>query len=124
VSAFTEAVNELVYEVLISKVRSKLMDVAQMPAWNQQEEENLFELPNFSAYPLPYIVSVGEYLLTLPQQMMPWAGGGGSDAGPPADGNDENTDEAQYFETEWMFKVHSEQHTYYHVRSVPSQLIN
>jgi hypothetical protein len=105
VSAFTEAVNELVYEVLISKVRSKLMDVAQMPAWNQQEEENLFELPNFSAYPLPYIVSVGEYLLTLPQQMMPWAGGGGSDAGPPADGNDENTDEAQYFETEWMFKI-------------------
>lgn len=99
VGAFTEAVNELVYEVLMSKVRTKLTDVARLPVWNQEEEENLFELPSFSAYPLPYVMSIGEYLLTLPQQLLPVAGDGG-----PTDGV-EGSDEAQYFATEWMFKV-------------------
>lgn len=107
VGAFTEAVNELVYEVLISKVRSKLNDVASLPVWNQEEEENLFDLPSFSAYPLPYVMSIGEYLLTLPQQLLPLAGGAGGSggAGLSTDGLDESSDDAQYFATEWMFKV-------------------
>lgn len=100
VGAFTEAVNELVYEVLMSKVRTKLTDVALLQVWNQEEEENLFELPSFSAYPLPYVMSIGEYLLTLPQQLLPVAGDGG-----PTDSVEEGSDEAQYSATEWMFKV-------------------
>ncbi|CAM6118369.1 unnamed protein product [Calypogeia fissa] len=96
-SAFLEAVNDLVYEVLISKVRSKLTDVARMPIWCAEEEDNAFDLPSFSAYPLPYVTSIGEYLFTLPQQLDPLASGTG--------GGDENADEAQYIATEWMFKV-------------------
>ncbi|KAL3694263.1 hypothetical protein R1sor_007914 [Riccia sorocarpa] len=104
IAAFTEAVNELVYEVLISKVRLKLADLSRLPVWSAEEEDNAFDLPNFSAYPLPYVTSIGEYLFTLPQQLEPVAGGvGGSGIG--ADGGEENVDESQFLATEWMFKV-------------------
>ncbi|KAG0584810.1 hypothetical protein KC19_3G236100 [Ceratodon purpureus] len=99
VAAFTEAVNELVYEVLMSKVRTKLSDLARETVWNEQEKENLFNLPSFSAYASEYVTSIGEYLLTLPQQLLPLAGSGSPE------GVDEGSDDAQYFATEWMFKV-------------------
>ncbi|BBN04234.1 conserved oligomeric Golgi complex subunit 7 [Marchantia polymorpha subsp. ruderalis] len=107
IAAFSEAVNELVYEVLISKVRLKLADVARLPVWCAEEEDNAFDLPNFSAYPLAYVTSIGEYLFTLPQQLEPVAAGaagmGGSAMG--GDGAEESVDEAQFLATEWMFKV-------------------
>ncbi|WJZ85432.1 hypothetical protein VitviT2T_004970 [Vitis vinifera] len=56
-----------------------------------------FHLPSFNAYPQAYVTSVGEYLLTLPQQLEPLAEGICS--------SDPNADEAQFFATEWMFKV-------------------
>ncbi|OVA13864.1 Conserved oligomeric Golgi complex subunit 7 [Macleaya cordata] len=96
VSAFADTVNELVYDVLISKVRQRLSDVARLPIWSAVEKQSAFPLPSFSAYPQSYVTSVGEYLLTLPQQLEPLAEGISSDS---------NTDEAQFFATEWMFKV-------------------
>ncbi|XP_057952618.1 conserved oligomeric Golgi complex subunit 7 [Malania oleifera] len=101
VAAFADTVNELVYDVLISKVRQRLSDVARLPIWSSVEEPSAFPLPSFSAYPQPYVTSVGEYLLTLPQQLEPLAEGiSNSDAN-----TDASTDEAQFFATEWMFKV-------------------
>lgn len=103
VGAFSSAVNELVYEVLILKVRQRLKDVSRMAVWTSAEEANAFSLPSFSAYPQPYVTSIGEYLLTLPQQLEPLvlgAGTTGSNTNAEA-----NTDEAQFFATEWMFKV-------------------
>lgn len=97
VAAFSDTVNELVYDVLISKVRQRLSDVSRLPIWSSVEEQSAFHLPSFSAYPQGYISSVGEYLLTLPQQLDPLAEGISS--------NDANNDEAQFFATEWMFKV-------------------
>ncbi|KAF6140397.1 hypothetical protein GIB67_013166 [Kingdonia uniflora] len=97
VAAFADTVNDLVYDVLISKVRQRLSDVSRLPIWSAAEEQNAFALPSFSAYPQPYVTSVGEYLLTLPQQLEPLAEGISS--------NDTNTEEAQFFATEWMFKV-------------------
>ncbi|TYG90987.1 hypothetical protein ES288_A12G227600v1 [Gossypium darwinii] len=97
VAAFAEAVNELVYDVLISKVRQRLSEVSRMPIWSAAEEQSAFRLPTFSAYPQPYVTSVGEYLLTLPQQLEPLAEG--------ISNSDANNDEAQFFATEWMFKV-------------------
>ncbi|KAK8485149.1 hypothetical protein V6N13_029089 [Hibiscus sabdariffa] len=97
VAAFAEAVNELVYDVLISKVRQRLHDVSRMPIWSAAEEQSAFHLPTFSAYPQSYVTSVGEYLLTLPQQLEPLAEG--------ISNSDANNDEAQFFATEWMFKV-------------------
>lgn len=99
VAAFTEAVNELVYEVLMSKVRTKISDMSREAVWNEQEKENHFNLPSFSAYASEYVTSIGEYLLTLPQQLLPLAGSGSPE------GVEEGSDDAQYFATEWMFKV-------------------
>ncbi|KAF9607721.1 hypothetical protein IFM89_038605 [Coptis chinensis] len=97
VAAFADTVNDLVYDVLISKVRQRLSDVARLPVWSSIEEPSAFALPSFSVYPQSYVTSVGEYLLTLPQQLEPLAEGISS--------SDGNTDEAQFFATEWMFKV-------------------
>lgn len=97
VSAFAETVNELVYDVLISKVRQRLSEVSRLPIWSSVEEHSAFHLPSFSAYPQQYVTGVGEYLLTLPQQLEPLAEGISTD--------DANAEEAQFFATEWMFKV-------------------
>ncbi|KAK6926403.1 Conserved oligomeric Golgi complex subunit 7 [Dillenia turbinata] len=97
VAAFADAVNELVYDVLLSKVRQRLSEVSHLPIWSSVEEPSAFPLPSFSAYPQSYVTSVGEYLLTLPQQLEPLAEG--------ISDNDDSTDEAQFFATEWMFKV-------------------
>lgn len=97
VAAFADTVNELVYDVLILKVRQWLQDVSQLPIWSSVEEPGAHRLPSFSAYPQLYVTSVGEYLLTLPQQLEPLAEG--------ISGSDLNNDEAQYLATEWMFKV-------------------
>lgn len=97
VAAFADTVNELVYDVLISKVRQRLYDVSRLPVWSSVEEPSAFPLPTFSSYPQPYVTSIGEYLLTLPQQLEPLAEGISS--------GDAGNDEAQFFATEWMFKV-------------------
>jgi len=97
VAAFSDTVNELVYDVLISKVRQRLSDVARLPIWSSVEEQGGLPLPSFSAYPQAYVTSVGEYLLTLPQQLEPLAEG--------ISGNEAGNDEAQFFATEWIFKV-------------------
>eukprot|EP01018_Ginkgo_biloba_P014591 Gb_05711 [translate_table: standard] len=103
VGAFSDAVNELVYEVLILKIRHRLSDVSRMAIWTSVEEDNAFSLPSFSAYPQPYVTSIGEYLLTLPQQLEPLVLGGGTTG---LNSNaDATADEAQFFATEWMFKV-------------------
>ncbi|XP_023753269.1 conserved oligomeric Golgi complex subunit 7 [Lactuca sativa] len=97
VSAFVDTVNELVYDVLISKVRKQLNGVSNLPIWSSVEEQTTFHLPSFSAYAQSYITTVGEYLLTLPQQLEPLA--------ETISNNDANAEEAQFFATEWMFKV-------------------
>ncbi|PUZ59564.1 hypothetical protein GQ55_4G052300 [Panicum hallii var. hallii] len=97
VAAFSDTVNKLVYDVLISKVRQRLSEVARLPIWSSVEEQGGLPLPSFSAYPQAYVTSVGEYLLTLPQQLEPLAEG--------ISGNEAGNDEAQFFATEWIFKV-------------------
>ncbi|XP_073034961.1 conserved oligomeric Golgi complex subunit 7 [Primulina eburnea] len=97
VAAFAEAVNELVYDVLILKVRQQYNDLSRLPVWTSVEESSAFPVPSFSAYPQSYVTNVGEYLLTLPQQLEPLA--------ESISNSDANTEEAQFFATEWMFKV-------------------
>lgn len=97
VTAFTDAVNELVYDVLISKVRQHFNDLSRLPIWSSVEEHSARPLPTFSSYPQSYVTGVGEYLLTLPQQLEPLVEN--------ISKSDPNADDAQYFATEWMFKV-------------------
>lgn len=59
--------------LVTAQVRRQLDGLSKLPDWSAKEEENAFELPSFSAYPLQYITSIGEYLLTLPQQLEPLA---------------------------------------------------
>ena len=67
------------------------------------EEANVFSLPIFSAYPQLHVTNIGEYLLTLPQQLEPLVLGVGTTG---SNTNvEENTDEAHFFATEWMFEV-------------------
>ncbi|RXH94896.1 hypothetical protein DVH24_024580 [Malus domestica] len=96
VAAFADTVNELVYDVLISKVRQCFSDVSRLPIWSSVEEQSAYNLPTFSAYPQAYVTSIGEYILTLPQQLEPLTEG--------VSNSDTNNDEAQIFATEWMFK--------------------
>eukprot|EP00252_Welwitschia_mirabilis_P007981 TRINITY_DN19689_c0_g1_i1.p1 TRINITY_DN19689_c0_g1~~TRINITY_DN19689_c0_g1_i1.p1 ORF type:complete len:847 (-),score=167.14 TRINITY_DN19689_c0_g1_i1:101-2641(-) len=103
VAAFSNAVTDLVYEVLMLKVRHKLRDVSRMSIWNSVESDNVFALPSFSAHPQPYVTSIGEYLLQLTTQLEPLILGGGAtglNSNPDA-----NPDEAQILATEWVFKV-------------------
>lgn len=104
VVSFSDSVNDLVYDVLIAKVRARLVNVALMPVWGAEKEENVFDLPSFSAYASPHVTSIGEYLLTLPQQLEPVMMGGGV-SGITSDAGEDNVDDAQFFATEWMFKV-------------------
>ncbi|KAK6155874.1 hypothetical protein DH2020_010122 [Rehmannia glutinosa] len=97
VAAFAEAVNELVYDVLILKVRQHFSDLSRLAIWSSVEEPSAYPVPSFSAYPQSYVTNVGEYLLTLPQQLEPLAEG--------ISNSDSNAEEAQFFATEWMFKV-------------------
>ncbi|PKA49966.1 hypothetical protein AXF42_Ash017505 [Apostasia shenzhenica] len=97
VAMFADTVNELVYDVLISKVRQRFKDVSRLPIWSSVEEPSSLPLPSFSAYPQAYVMSIGEYLLTLPQQLEPLAEG--------ISNSEASSEEAQFFATEWMFKV-------------------
>eukprot|EP00850_Spirogloea_muscicola_P009387 SM000052S17779 [mRNA] locus=s52:718780:723671:+ [translate_table: standard] len=98
--ALQESVSDLVYDVLMSKIRLHLTDLWKLPTWTAEEEDNAFELPSFSAYRLPYVTAIGEYLLTLPQQLEPLTSTseGGQGEGEAEDGQG-------FFATEWMFKV-------------------
>lgn len=97
VAAFADSVNELVYDVLLSKVRQRLSDISRLPIWSSVEEPSAHPLPSFSSYPQAYVTSVGEYLLTLPQQLEPLTEG--------ISNNEASNDDAQFFATEWIFKV-------------------
>lgn len=86
------------YDVLILKVRQHFNDLSHLPIWSSVEEPSgAHPVPVFSAYPQTYVNNVGEYLLTLPQQLEPLAEG--------ISNSDANAEEAQFFATEWMFKV-------------------
>ncbi|KAG5375262.1 hypothetical protein IGI04_039858 [Brassica rapa subsp. trilocularis] len=88
VAAFEDTVNKLVYDILISKVRQRLGEVSRLPIWSSVEEQTAFALPNFSSYPQAYVTS----------QLEPLAEGISTNG-------DSNNEDAQFFATEWMFKV-------------------
>lgn len=78
-------------------MRQHFNDLSNLSIWSSVEETSAYPLPSFSAYPQSYVNNVGEYLLTLPQQLEPLAEG--------ISNSDANAEEAQFFATEWMFKV-------------------
>lgn len=49
------------------QVREQMAGVGQLAVWAAAEPDNEYNLPSFSAYPLPYVTEAGEYLIMLPQ---------------------------------------------------------
>ena len=52
-----------------------------MPEWAQGPQVAAapsVHLPSFHAYPLPYVTAIGEYLMTMPQQVRRLEAGGWS----------------------------------------------
>ncbi|EFN55444.1 hypothetical protein CHLNCDRAFT_133750 [Chlorella variabilis] len=60
-------VGSCVLEVLTQRPRAQLAGLPRLGEWQQRAGALL--LPTFSAYPLQYVTSVGEYLMMLPQQL-------------------------------------------------------
>ncbi|KAL4457254.1 hypothetical protein ABPG75_012119 [Micractinium tetrahymenae] len=87
-----QQVGGCVLEVLAQRPRVQLAAVPHLPEW-QQRGGGALPLPTFSAYPLQYITSVGEYLMMLPQQLE------------SALLSDENAAEAGQLVADWIDKV-------------------
>lgn len=68
-AAFQEAVNALVLDVLMDKVRVQLQSTHALPVWSARESETGLSLPSFNAYPQLSVTAAGEYLMMLPQML-------------------------------------------------------
>ncbi|GAX73150.1 hypothetical protein CEUSTIGMA_g603.t1 [Chlamydomonas eustigma] len=65
-------ITTLLSDALLSKVKNQLKALPNMPEWSKSgplKNSSPVVLPSFHAYPLPYITSIGEYLMTMPQQL-------------------------------------------------------
>lgn len=61
---------DVVFATLVAPVVPHFRSFAGMPEWTQEKDAiQAAVLPSFNAYPLPYITTVGEYLMNLPQQL-------------------------------------------------------
>ncbi|MEW5297703.1 MAG: hypothetical protein WDW36_000890 [Sanguina aurantia] len=113
---------EAVLDVLLSQVRCQLRLLPALPDWRR--ELGPASLPSFSASPLPYVTALGEYLLTLPQQLEVLLGepegepegaggeggkgaGGGSGGGGGGSGGGGGgaTDDGEELAASWLDKV-------------------
>eukprot|EP01116_Phalansterium_solitarium_P021414 TRINITY_DN6645_c0_g1_i1.p1 TRINITY_DN6645_c0_g1~~TRINITY_DN6645_c0_g1_i1.p1 ORF type:complete len:861 (-),score=300.25 TRINITY_DN6645_c0_g1_i1:236-2818(-) len=75
VSSLAAAVHSLVFDSVFAFARDKLSLLPSLSAWSAEPAANPLNLPSFSLSPSEYITQVGEHLLTLPQQLAPFASG-------------------------------------------------
>lgn len=78
IQSLNEKVQLFAFDTLFTRMKSKLSGVPHMKIWAEGVTSPLEsprpivdDLPSFSLSPLPYITEVGDYLLTLPQQLEP-----------------------------------------------------
>ena len=57
-----------------AQVKVQLRGVPELPEWRRASPAGA-SLPSFSAYPLAYVTAIGEYLMTMPQQVRECGGG-------------------------------------------------
>mmetsp|Transcript_8936 Transcript_8936/g.19078 ORF Transcript_8936/g.19078 Transcript_8936/m.19078 type:complete len:778 (+) Transcript_8936:63-2396(+) len=67
--ALGKAVHSTVLDALLAKVKYQLRLLPDMPEWKKDIGASPVALPSFNAYPLAYVTSIGEYLMTMPQQL-------------------------------------------------------
>jgi len=86
--AFGAHVERAVHAALLAPTAAALEAVPGLASWRAAGAE-ASQLPSFNAYPQPYVTGVGEYLMSLPQQLeglLLGGGGGGDDDDDGADG--------------------------------------
>eukprot|EP00741_Cyanophora_paradoxa_P025709 tig00000388_g24810.t1 len=121
--ALYTALRSLVYDAATHAVRLKLAPIPSLPVWASEPAPapSGLMLPVFSLSPLEYVTQVGEHLLTLPQQLEPFAaaaaaGGAGhaslplfedfpSPAAPAPEGEEEDEEAAGAFAAGWIAAV-------------------
>jgi hypothetical protein len=113
--AFAGAVAKAVYEALLLPVNSALAGLPGAVDWSAAGEAGSalgLSMPTFNAYPLGCVTAVGEYLMTLPQQLEALmveegAGGGGEEGGGsgPGGGGGGGGEGDDELATEWLDKV-------------------
>jgi hypothetical protein len=106
-AAFQDAIHSLVYDVLVSKVKVCVTGLGARDEWGVADDpshaDSGFELPTFSAYPKEYVTAVGEYLLTLPQQLETLSSS--ADGGGGGGGGGDDADDVTFFAASWLTKV-------------------
>eukprot|EP00798_Chlamydomonas_sp_ICE-L_P024174 gene24174-9763_t len=72
VDGFTRDAHAMVNDAILSKVKLHLDGLPDLTEWRKAGAVGPSgSLPSFNAYPLPYVTAVGEYLMTMPQQVSP-----------------------------------------------------
>ncbi|KAG1654116.1 hypothetical protein FOA52_007460 [Chlamydomonas sp. UWO 241] len=69
--ALHAGVTSTVRDALLAKVKVQLRPLPSMREWAAEgpAPSAAGVLPSFNAYPLPYVTTIGEYLMTMPQQL-------------------------------------------------------
>ncbi|XP_068694856.1 conserved oligomeric Golgi complex subunit 7-like [Montipora foliosa] len=74
--ALNERVHTLAFDIVFIQIRQQLSQTPKLQVWSAKSPESgaalSDELPTFSLSPLGYITHIGDYLLTLPQQLEPY----------------------------------------------------
>jgi len=74
--ALNERVHTFAFDIVFIQIRQQLAQTPKLKVWSATSPESgaalSDELPTFSFSPLGYITHIGDYLLTLPQQLEPF----------------------------------------------------
>ncbi|CAI9107745.1 OLC1v1007180C1 [Oldenlandia corymbosa var. corymbosa] len=103
VEAFSDAVNELVYEVLTSQVEQQFKGLSRLPVWTSSTVDDDDEAS--AVFPQPYATNVGEYLVTLSQKIDGVSEGIRNGIDPDADDANWLARKAEKLATKWKSKV-------------------
>ncbi|XP_067057040.1 conserved oligomeric Golgi complex subunit 7-like isoform X1 [Acropora muricata] len=74
--SLNERVHTFAFDIIFIQIRQQLAQTPKLQVWSAKSPESgaalSDELPTFSLSPLGYITHIGDYLLTLPQQLEPF----------------------------------------------------
>lgn len=74
--ALNERVHTFAFDIVFIQIRRQLSQTPKLQVWSAKSPESgaalSEDLPTFSLSPLGYITHIGDYLLTLPQQLEPF----------------------------------------------------
>lgn len=79
VQELNQTAHQFAFDIIFTGLLRKLNQIPVMKEWTSEEIASptspvalVDDLPTFSLSPLPYITEIGDYLLTLPQQLEPF----------------------------------------------------